>query len=424
MTNQTIRLLASIMLLLPLAFSACVKDQCTEYYTYTYYVPTYRAKDEVRNNIKSNPAKSIEQPGKISILGKYIFLNDVDKGVHIIDNSNPAAPRNIAFIDIPGNLDIAIKGNTLYADMYTDVVAIDIANPASVSVKKFIDGVFPYRAYGNGFSNSNDPQKVIVNWVRHDTTIKNDCDNRMSFLDRSGGVFFAFSSASTAASSSAASPVGVGGSMARFTIMNDRLYTVSSSHLDVFNIADPSNPLHVKNINLGWNIETIYPFGDKLFIGSQTGMLMYNVSNPDQPVPAGTFEHARVCDPVIADDSYAYVTLRSGTTCQGFTNELNILQLNNNANPSLLKRYQLSNPHGLSKDGKYLFICDGKEGLKVYDASDKLNLAMVDNVPGLETYDVIAMNKIALVVAKDGLYQFSYANPANIVQLSRIGVNK
>ena len=54
---------------------------------------------------------------------------------------------------------------------------------------------------------------------------------------------------------------------------------------------------------------------NRLFIGSQTGMFIYNLSNPDNPVQDGQFNHVRSCDPVIADEKYAYVTLRSGS-CQ------------------------------------------------------------------------------------------------------------
>ena len=50
----------------------------------------------------------VSTPGKICVKGNIIFLNDLDKGVHVIDNSNPAQPRKIAFINIPGNEDIAV----------------------------------------------------------------------------------------------------------------------------------------------------------------------------------------------------------------------------------------------------------------------------------------------------------------------------
>ena len=110
----------------------CVKDSYKRTYTYTYYKPVYKTTAEVRANIKSNTARSVERPGKLYLFGKYIFLNEIDKGIHIIDNTNPSSPQNIAFIDIPGNMDIAVKENILYADLYTDLIAIDISNPRSV----------------------------------------------------------------------------------------------------------------------------------------------------------------------------------------------------------------------------------------------------------------------------------------------------
>ena len=119
----------AITLLFSLFFMGCIKDTCHKTYTYTYYLPVYKTKDEVKANIKSNAAKEVQNPGKLFTIGNYIFLNEVDKGIHIIDNSNPASPQNVAFIDIPGNMDLAVKGNILYADAYNDLATIDISNP-------------------------------------------------------------------------------------------------------------------------------------------------------------------------------------------------------------------------------------------------------------------------------------------------------
>lgn len=418
MKNGSVKILVAILFLLPVAFAACIKDSCKRQYTYTYYVAVYKTKEEVRANIKSNPARAIEKPGKISILGNYIFLNEVEKGVHVIDNSNPSLPRNVAFIDIPGNMDIAVKGNILYADLYTDMVTIDISNPSNIKVKKIIENLFPNRGYSGPAGN------IVAEWVKRDTTITESCDNQgrvwMSTLANSGpGTFYSAAPGTTASMS----PIGIGGSMARFTIINNRLYTVSTSDLDVFNITTADNPTHSRKINLGWNIETIYPFQKKLFIGSQSGMFIYDVTNPDLPIAAGQFNHVRSCDPVITDGDYAYVTLRSGSACQGFTNELDIVKLNNLTSPELKKVYQLTNPFGLSKDGNLLFICDGKSGLKLYDASDVMSLKSIKVFSEVDAYDVIAYNKIALVVAKQGLFQYDYANPNNMRLLSKIPVS-
>ncbi|HEY0680674.1 MAG TPA: hypothetical protein VGD17_20485 [Chitinophagaceae bacterium] len=398
--------------------TSCMKDKCTR--TYTWYEPVYKTSAEVRANIRSNQPRLVERPGKLSILGKYIFLNEVDRGIHIIDNTNPASPKNVAFIDIPGNVDVAVKGNTLYADAYTDLVTLDITNPLQVSVKKFVDDAFPYRRYSNGFVA--DTSKIIVDWVRKDTTVTIDCDREEGwFLGNCSRCAFSLEAASGGVKSSSPYGAGISGSMARFTIMNNYLYTVTDSKLNVFDISAVNDPQFINKVDIGWNIETIYPFKDRLFIGSNTGMFIFSTTNPGSPNMVSQFAHARTCDPVIAEDKYAFVTLRSGTTCQGFTNQLDILNIENLSSPFLVKTYQLTNPHGLSKDGNTLFICDGKDGLKIYNAENINDLRLIKQVTNLETYDVIAFNDVALVVAKDGLYQFSYSNLNDIKLLSRIG---
>ena len=78
-------------------FQSCLKDRIL--HTYTIAIPVYKEKSEVYANIKSNAPQAVTQPGKMYLYGNYIFLSDVDKGVHIIDNSNPAHPVHKAFIN-------------------------------------------------------------------------------------------------------------------------------------------------------------------------------------------------------------------------------------------------------------------------------------------------------------------------------------
>lgn len=400
----------------------CIKDKCKSIYRYTYYVPTYKTAAEVRANIRSNAPRPVERPGKIYVQGRYIFLNEIDKGIHIIDNANPRSPVNKAFIDIPGNADIAVKGTTLYADLYTDMVSLDIGNPLQVTVTKILDGVFPYRYYGNFTA---DQKLIITDWEKRDTTVIEECNASGSWPLSATGIFMSYSaSAAGGKSGGSVSPYGVGGSMARFAIVGNRLYTVSNSDLNVFNITNATQPAFSQKNNVGAGIETIYPFKNSLFIGSTAGMFVYNIFNPDNPVKMGQFAHVQSCDPVVADDDYAYVTLRSGTTCRGsVSNELDVLKLNTLMNPSLVKSYPLTNPHGLAKDGDLLLICDGKDGLKIYNAGDANNLWLLGTVPGIETYDVIALGGTAIVVAKDGLYQYDYSTPSAPGLLSKITVS-
>jgi len=222
-------------------FMGCVKDTCHKTYTYTYYVPVYKTKEEVKVNIKSNPAKEVQNPGKLFTLGNYIFLNEVDKGIHIINNSNPASPQNVAFIDIPGNMDLAVKGNILYADAYTDLVTIDITDPLNVIVKKYNEGVFPFRSYGNGFIAAQG--ETIVDWLKRDTTITETCsDNTWLMTDQSVYYLASANSQATVATKASVSPIGQGGSMARFALIDNYLYTVSDYDLNVFNITNSIVP--------------------------------------------------------------------------------------------------------------------------------------------------------------------------------------
>ncbi|MEP6596609.1 MAG: hypothetical protein ABJA71_11720 [Ginsengibacter sp.] len=417
-------LTAAFSLLFSLFFIGCIKDTCHKTYAYTYYVPIYKTKDEVKANIKSNAAKEVQNPGKIFTIGKYIFLNEIDKGIHIIDNSDPVSPQNVAFIDIPGNMDLALKGNILYADAYADLVTIDIANPLNVIVKKYNEGVFPFRNYGTGFMAADG--KMIIDWQKRDTTITEACSDN-NWMMTNPSVFFLSNSSIQDGSSSkvSMSPIGQGGSMARFALINNYLYTVSDYDLNIFNITNSVDPTFISNVQVDWHVETIYPFKNKLFIGSNNGMFIYDVeSSPDNPAKMGEFTHVRACDPVIADDSFAFVTLHSGTECLGYSNQLDVVKLNDLTNSELVKTYSMTSPHGLSKDGNLLFICDGTDGLKVYDAGDVMNLQLIKQISNLETYDVIAFGNIALVVAVDGLYQYDYSNINNIHLLSKISIIK
>jgi len=405
-----------LTLLTAFLLQSCLKDKML--YTYTIARPVYAEKSVVYANIRSNAPQEVAHPGKIYLYGNYIFLSEVDKGVHIIDNSNPANPVRKAFINIPGNLDIAVKGNTLYADLYTDMVVVDITDPLAAHFVRYIPGVFPYRYVGYGFAS--DSSKVIVDWIRKDTTV-----NHSNFLNsyKADMMVFASSASGTANQSGAVSnPTGVAGSMARVSIVGEYLYCVNSNNLLSFQLNTPTDPRKTATNNVGWNIETIYPFRNKLFIGSSNGMFIYDISNPAVPVREGQFSHARACDPVITDGNYAYVTLRDGTACTGTANQLDVVDVSTMSSPFLLKTYPLTNPHGLAKSGNYLFICDGKDGIKIYDASTAGNLSMKKHITGMSTYDAITWNDNLLVVAEDGLYQYNISNPVSPVLRSKISV--
>ena len=401
---------------LAVMLGGCFKDSITK--TYAIMRPVYKSRTEALAEIKSGPSQPLKSPGKIFLRGNYLFVNEVDKGVHVFDNSNPSSLREAAFIAIPGNIDIGMKDHILYADMYRDLVALDISDPLQVKLLKTVRDVFAPRDFGVGMAEMGNDDMIIAGWVMKDTTVAIEsvennwvCPNCIT-LD------------SYAGSANVGSPApGISGSMARFSIVNDYLYAIQSSTLGVYHIADPLN-IEAKSAPwAGLGIETIYPFKNKLFIGSQTGMFIYGLNNPAAPQKEGSFFHASACDPVIADDAFAFVTLRTGNSCMSSFNELNVVNIENIGLPQLVKAYPMTNPHGLAKDGNLLFICDGKDGLKIYNASNVNDLQLIKHLTGMETYDVIAWNKKLILVAANGIYQYDYSNPQHIRLLSTVAVS-
>lgn len=401
--------------------SSCLKDKCTNNIPSKIYTPVYASLDSLRSSIRSESPHEIVSPGKIYLYGNYIFLNELNKGIHVIDNANPSSPQKIAFINIPGNVDLAVKGNVMYVDSYIDLVALDISDPHNIRQTKRLNNVFPQRQYEYGII-SDTLRGVITSFEIRDTVLSNTCN-----LASWNGVYVYNSEAnsvtvSNSSNVSVPSATGKAGSTARFGLVNNTLYTVDYYGIQVFNVQQANEPVKKNNFTVSANIETIFPYDHYIFIGSTTGMLIYDVSNPEMPVAAGTFSHIQSCDPVVVEGKTAYVTLRSGTTCAGNQNQLDVINIADVKNPQLLKSYVMTGPYGLGIDGSNLFVCEGTNGLHFMDATDPLNVETKQTVKDIEAYDVIPNNHVLLVTAKDGLYQYDYSNLSKPALLSRIGI--
>lgn len=412
-------------------------DQCKETRTFRRFTPQTFTAAQLRQGVGSEAPRTLQNPGKIYTKDGFLFINEVKEGLHIIDNRNPASPRFVSFLKIPGNGDMAIRNNILYADSYMDLVAFDISDPTNPREINRVNDVFQNGQFDGAWWSYNTTTAVVadqrVDYVTE--TISTNCDNTQpQAVWWRGGWFMAADAMSFAQrSNSAASPApntsGTGGSMARFTLYDNYLYTVGNQNMQLFAIHNPDQPKKGALINLGWGIETIFPYKDKLFIGSQTGMHIYDASNPEKPTHMSTFQHARVCDPVVVNDNVAYVTLRSGNFCQGFQNQLDVVDITNLYNPRLIKSYPMQNPHGLGVDFPDLFICEGQHGLKSFDASSATDIKQLEHLTGMNAYDVIPLGRYAgmetlLMVGKDGLYQFDYSNPRRLRQISVLPVKR
>ena len=74
---------------------------------------------------------------------------------------------------------------------------------------------------------------------------------------------------------------GTGGSLARFTISGNYLYTVDASSLKTFDITNENKPQLIGEQDLNWGVETIFALNDLLFLGTRTGIYIFDISDPD-----------------------------------------------------------------------------------------------------------------------------------------------
>jgi hypothetical protein len=211
---------------------------------------------------------------------------------------------------------------------------------------------------------------------------------------------------------------GTGGSMARFAISGNNLYTVDQYSLKIFNIADPQHPQFIVSRPVGFGIETIFPLQKNLFLGTSTGMYIYDIDTPENPHKISYFEHVISCDPVVSDGKYAYVTLSSGNQrCRRGTNELQIIDLQNLKSPALVTQFPLTQPRGLAVRNDTLWVCDN--GLKGFDVSNKQDIKLLFDFIDISAYDVILNNDLILVTGETGFVQYKLENNS-IRRLSEI----
>jgi len=215
---------------------------------------------------------------------------------------------------------------------------------------------------------------------------------------------------------------GKGGSMARFTIVNEHLYVVDDRNLKVFDVTQADVPVFINELNVGFSIETIFSFNNKLFIGSNNGMYIYDITTPSNPQYITEVTHIISCDPVVVNDSMAFITLRSGGDCRTSVNvnQLEIIDISNINNPFTRAVHPMETPFGLGIDSNLIFICHGDSGFGIYDFSAIDSLKTIHTIPDIKTFDVIPHNKTLLIIGESGFYQYSYSNIDSIYLLSHI----
>lgn len=403
-------------------------DTVTERVEYLINEPVFMSADKFRGSVNyiSTP-RTIEKKGKICFYNGYLYISEPEVGIHVIDNRNPASPKSLGFVELLGNVDVSVKNDRLYADSYIDLVWFNLTDPAHPELAGRLENVFPYalpcieNEFGYDYDSCYEAStkgQIVVDWKLEK---RSQLVTTYKHSDKAPMYDSALNSSSSGGMSS-----GVTGSMSRFGLYNNYLYVVMNSMMSIFNLAGDTPVKVGESFAVNWNVETIFPYKDYLFLGTPTGMAIYSVANPEKPDYICSVWHILGCDPVVVENDIAYVTVHADMWCRADmnANQLMIIDVSDVHSPNHLVTYSMKKPKGLGIDNGTLFVCD--DGLQVFNAKDPMTLMAnrLVHYPGMEGYDCIPYNNVLMMIADDGLYQYDYTDVTNISQLSFLKVGK
>lgn len=397
-------------------FTAC-NDEEGNNETAKFAVPIVKTLSEIRNSITIESAQPTQSDGKIYVTQNLLFYVAQESGIHVFDNSNPQNPQNMIFINLEGVHDIAIKGNYLYADNFVDLVVFDISDLNNITLVRTVENVlefypaYPEEAEFYAYDEYPGVNEIMVGF-RIETRKKPDYNEVMLAND-----------AFALLESSSGGTIGTGGSFAKFQINNNALYTVENFELNVFNISNPTQTFFDKSIYMtewmgGGIFETLFKQKEFLFIGSTNGMYIVNAFDEFNPYFVSGFSHATACDPVVVHANTAYITVRGGSTCGAIEDQINVIDITNIENPTLISTYLLNQPYGLGIRNNVLYVCaDGN--LNVFDATNSAELVL-QNTYNDQVKDVIALDTHLIAVGTNKIVQYNYGDNHTLEVISTV----
>ncbi len=219
--------------------------------------------------------------------------------------------------------------------------------------------------------------------------------------------------------SAAKASSGANGSLTRFITYSNFLYIVDHNNLRAYDISNPT-PVLRRTTNVGFNIETIFEYQGKLFIGSNDAIFIYGLSNPEVPALISQFTYfIPGRDPVVAIDSVAYSTTRN---LNGPGGNLNIVNIKNLNAPIGMGRLDLLSPYGLAINGNALYVCNGSNGISIFDRTDVYRPALSREFTSANEifYDLIVRGNTMVCYIKSGIVILDVTNPLQPVFISRL----
>jgi hypothetical protein len=333
----------------------------------------------------------LHEPASMYLAGGVLYVSDPYTGIHLFDAPEGSAPVLRRVVPFEGNTGVAVREGVVYANSWKGIYALRIPKSGAVDTLAGPFGAPEYPAW-----------------------------NESSF-DRRDGGWGCDGCGAYAPATMAPSGNGGGSSYAVFAVVDTFLYHVDADRgrLVTLSIFEPESPRVLSKTLLGWDVETLHPGGRYLFVGSETGMhILDREGDPASPAYLGRFTHARACDPVVVQDSTAYVTLRGGSICGRAPDELLAVSIADPSHPRLLCREAAPTPYGLAVGGSHLYVGNGEHGLSLFTAARPDSLALVVRWPWAAR-DFIWSGSMLYVLEPAGVCAYDVSDPRHPLRLGR-----
>lgn len=390
----------SLLYILPTLAFCLLFSRCTDSSRLVYKteqpVEVFLDLRDLRNSFEVKEPSALANPGNIYVYQQYLFVNEMYDGLHVINNSDPSNPVYLKYLQIPGNTDVVIKNNFLYANSGPDMLVIDISDINNIKlVNRLENALFESRKLVNG--------KYMIGIRDEEVTVS-------QYRSRGWDFFFGVYEDKVFVTSHMQNS-GIGGSMARFALAGDFLYFVTDGTLLPIDILNPQSPSVKTGVSLGrGNIQTLINYKQYLLAGTTTGVFIIDqATNPAVPKVLSSVEHFTACDPVVVQDDIAFSTTSFGSRCGGGFNELMVINIKNAENPVVMQTYQFSNtPLGLSIHGDDLLLCLGNGGFSWFKTTNLMNItaSKIAEEPNIHARDIIRIDDHLIITGNDGIFQY------------------
>lgn len=377
--------------------------------TYNKATAVYGDIDSLRNTPLVGASRNIGNSGKIFVGEDFLLIGEKDQGIHVFDNTNTSAPVPVGFINLPYTEEFYVEGDIIYAESHYDFLKINIAD---IYNPKLMDRV--EYAFGEAIENADG--EVLLGFTYKVSTEKFELNSpEAEALSESSYLYYNYMNEliplSSVPSSFAGSGSEIKGTLNKIAVHNSYIYVIGNTTIYTFR-DDVSAVTYIGESEIGNEMETIYAENNNLFIGTKFSMIVASVSNPSNPTYISEYNHPTSCDPVYPNGNVAYLTLRTAdfSGCAGDENTLVVLDITNVNSPLEIDQITMDSPYGMALIDNKLFVGEGENGIKIFDATNPAALNMLSSNASILAYDVLAhptLPNVILTTGDAGLQQYT-----------------